>query len=163
MSSCLAEVEMDHGDHQESILLPLKTGSCIFCRMGSAEDVSSCLAEAEMDLKHNQEFTAWYSSTAMPFAEDIPVPSGAGVHGCLAMCGPSQVMSPNTNSLISNPPGTPTIEGTGTVEGGSSSWTSPMASPTTYHPGAFAGGGSAVIVDESGQVYNSTGRGLRES
>ena len=43
-----------------------------------------------MDHSHNPEKTAWESSIAIPLAEDFPVPSGDGVHGCLAMCGPSQ-------------------------------------------------------------------------
>ena len=57
--------------------------------------------------KYNSAKPAWYSSIAMPLAEDVPVPSGDGPHGCLVMCGPSQVMSPKSplDIVKSTPPG----------------------------------------------------------
>ena len=93
--------------------------------------------------KYNSSKPAWYSSIAMPLAEDVPVPSGDGPHGCLVMCGPSQVMSPNTplDIEVSNPPGItpPSFQGTG-AGAGSGSWTTPSAIPLPHYPGQFAGG-----------------------
>ena len=45
----------------------------------------------EEDNEHNHNSTAWYRHIAI-LAEVIPVPTGDGVHGCLAMYGPSHCL-----------------------------------------------------------------------